>query len=567
MNGQPPRWRAWVFAWLAAFFTFAAVAHGNFETTDAGFTMHAARALWVRGDSGLRRADQGGALPGECAGALHIHRAEAGGNRSNGKVGANDLAYVWFPMGHVWLLVPFVAAGDALRAALPGVDAAYRERIAPGAPEAAVVGLLDYLEGSPVLMQGLIALLVPAACMATTVLLLFLLARALGAVARDAAISTLAIVFTTQCFALGRETLSDGPGLTLFVAALLGTVRISSGSGAPRTALWTGLVAGAAVLLRYQTAFAVIVMAIAIAIVCRRTRQWRDLVLFGLGGAPALVLMLLIDHARFGNPFDTGYPDASEWLNQPIWLGATKILFAAGRGIMWLSPLLWLALPLALRGREPMRWRWLAWLLFLTPLLFFATANGWQGGRCWGVRYVTPGVVALLALVLPQTAPWRRWPKAWLLLLAAGAFVNLTSVVAPVRGVIQLADQAAQASGAVGVTDDVISWQPRYTPLLANWGYAVASWRSGFEDAQQRPLADARAIETVFGVVPRDDRQARAPDRWEDRAGRHLWWRFWGELFAVPWWALLLPVVVLAAAFARLAARAAGAATSFPTPA
>ena len=37
-------------AWLGAFLLFVCVAHGNFETTDAGFTMHAARALWHRGD-------------------------------------------------------------------------------------------------------------------------------------------------------------------------------------------------------------------------------------------------------------------------------------------------------------------------------------------------------------------------------------------------------------------------------------------------------------------------------------------------------------------------------------
>lgn len=557
MNGTPQRWRVYVFAWLATFFGFVAVAHGNFETTDAGFTMHSARALWTRGDSGLRRPDQGAELPGEALGALWIHVHEAGGQRSNGAVGTNGLAYPWFPMGHVWLLVPFAAAGDALRAALPAVEQAYRAVEAPGATDAQLLQHEAYLSGSPVLMQGPIALLVPAACIATTALLLFLLARALGAVPRDALLSTSAIVLGTQCFALGRETLSDGPGLTFFVAALLGTVRLCTSGSSARTAVLTGAAAGAAVLLRYQTAFAVIALAIALTIVCRRARRWRDLVLFALGGAPALVLMLAVDHARFGNPFDTGYPKVSQWLEQPIWLGTLKILFAAGRGIMWFSPLLWLALPVAACAREPVRWRWLAWVLFLTPVLFFATANGWQGGSCWSVRYVTPGVVALLAFVLPQAAPWRRWPRTWWLLVTTGVLVNVTSVVAPVRGVIQLAAQAASASGIDGVTDNLLSWHPRYTPLLANWRYAVASCCSDFEDAQQHPRADARAIETVFGVVPREPMQARGPDRWEDRAGRHLWWRFWGELLAVPWWALLLPVAGLAAACALLAVRSA----------
>jgi len=33
----------------------------------------------------------------------------------------------------------------------------------------------------------------------------------------------------------------------------------------------------------------------------------------------------------------------------------------------------------------------------------FSCTNGWQSGQCWGVRYVTAGVVAFLAIVLPQS--------------------------------------------------------------------------------------------------------------------------------------------------------------------
>jgi hypothetical protein len=544
--------RRLLFAWLATFFGFAAVAHGNFETTDAGFTMHAAHGLWSRGDSGLRRGDQGGELPGEQAGALDIHASQAEGRRRNGKVGTNDFAYVWFPVGHVWLLAPFAAAGDALRAAFPAVEQAYRDRVVPGVPDHALAGRLEYLEGSPVLMQAPIALLVPPACAATMLLLAFAIARRLGATQRDAWWSALAIVLATQCFALGREQLSDGPGLALLLATLLAVVAVHRGAG-PGTAALGGLAASAAVVLRYPAVLAVAAGAVVLALACRRRRDWRPLAAFVLAGLPLAALFLATNHARFGDALDTGYPSAGDWFGQGPW-NAWKILFGAGRGVMWLSPLLWLALPLAARRANVPQLRWLAWTLLALPVLLFATANGWNGGRNWGCRYVTPGVVAFLALVLPQAQPWRRWPKATAALLLLGALASVASVLAPTRGVLQLAAQAFGASGDAGHPDDVAGWHPRYAPLLVNWRYAAASARGDF-DAGDGGASAVDAIDIVFGVAARTPDEARGPDRWEDRAFRHLWWRFHADLLGLPGWLLLAPVAALAALFAVLAAR------------
>lgn len=532
------RWWHWVALWLATFGAFAAVAHGNLETTDAGFTMVAARNLWLRGDSGIRRADQGGQGDGELAGAHYIHT-----ERTAGKIGTNGVAYTWFPVGHVWLLVPFVAVGERLDAALTAVDATFRERVARGASDG---GMTSILQGRPIGTQGLISLLVPPACAASILLLLLQIARTLGADRRAAAITALSILFATQGFAFGRETLSDGPGLTFLLGALLAVVAVQRGKGTVATSLGGGLAAGAAVLLRYQNAALLVAVGTVLVVACWRQRRWRDLAAFACGVLPAAVLLLAVNHARFGDPFDTGYPKVDDWLVQPMWLGATKILFAAGRGVAWFSPLVWLALPFALARRAgPLRW--LGWALFLFPLAFFALANGWQGGQCWAARYVTHGLVALLVLTLPHSQPWRRWPKAWLLLVLLGLFVNVTSVVAPVRGVLQLGAQAVAASGAVGDAADITGWQPRYSPLWGNWRYAFASRTGGFEDELGQPRdGSAHTIEALFGVAATIPEQGRAPIRWEDRCGRHLWWRFWGDLLGIPGWLLLLPCVALA---------------------
>jgi hypothetical protein len=543
VNGASGWWH-WCALWLATFAAFAAVAHGNLETTDAGFTMQAARGLWQRGDSGLRTAAQGGEVPGETAGADYLRQGKSG------KVGLHDLAYPWFPVGHVWLLVPLVAMGEPLDRALAAADATFRERVARGAHDQ---GTTSIIQGRPIGTQGLISLLLPPACAASTLLLLLQLARTLGANRRAAAITALSILFATQGFAFGRETLSDGPGLTFLLGALLAVVAVQRGKGSVRSSLLGGLAAGAAVLLRYQNAALLIAVGVVLVGACWRQRRWRNFGAFTCGVLPAAALLLAVDYARFGDPFDTGYPKVDDWLVQPMWLGATKILFAAGRGVAWFSPLVWLALPCALSRRAgPLRW--LGWALFMFPLSFFALANGWQGGQCWAARYVTHGLVALLVLTLPHSQPWRRWPKAWLLLVLLGLFVNVTSVVAPVRGVRQLSAQAVAASGAVGDEADITSWQPRYSPLWVNWRYAFASHVGGFEDEHGHPRnGSAHTIEALFGVVATAPAQALAPIRWEDRCGRHLWWRFWGDLLGIASWALLLPCLLGAFCFAALA--------------
>lgn len=557
-EGRTLGWAPWL-AWLGTFLLFVCVAHGNFETTDAGFTMHAARSLWHRGDSALLTAEQGGELIGEQVGAGVIIDSERKGGRISGKIGRNGHAYVWYPMGHVFLMTLFIPVGEAVAAWLPDADHRFRQKV-PGFFQ-------SFVEGSPVVTQGVISLLVPSLCFATSILLLFMIARELGAGLRDAVWTALAIGLATQAFSLGREQLSDGPGLMLLLATLLPVVRIHLGTHSRKTAAWAGLMGGAAVLLRYQTAVAVVAFGLLVVLACRRRKDYRDLVMFLVGGAPMLLLFLLTNYLRFGNPLVTGYPDVGDWFTASPLAGMTKLLFAAGRGMMWFSPILWLAVPYALQWRTKIQLRWLAWVLFATPLLIFMTAQGWQGGQAWAIRYVTPGVVALLVIVLPQTRPWDHWPYVWKTLVAVGWFVSVTSVVAPVRGQIQLMGQAVQAERARAVaegrlpvveqkvdTADFGGWHPDYTPLVANWLYALHSRVRHFEDEAGKPRhGGENSIIPVYGVAPfvalhgAPNTQGNVPMHWADRCGRHLWWRFWGDLYGVNGWLLVLPIAVLGA--------------------
>jgi hypothetical protein len=140
--------------------------------------------------------------------------------------------------------------------------------------------------------------------------------------------------------------------------------------------------------------------------------------------------------------------------------------------------------------------------------------------------------------------------------------VNLTSLVAPTRGENQLAGQAVLAMydarhrrGEISDQDwksvnddqaDHFFFQPRFSPLHANWTYAWRSLTGGFEDEHGQPRDGAQyTIEPLFGVTSDVPAYGIAPVFWEDRGFRHLWFRFWGALLGVPWWllwlALLLP--------------------------
>lgn len=551
----------WLQAWLGTFLLLFVVGHGSIENTDATVTMHAARALWQRGDSGLRGSAQQPEWRGEAFIADYVRLRASEGVPFYGKQGENGLVYVWFPMGHLALMLPVVALGEGLDTLFPAVERTFQQTVAPGVADANLILNPSWRDGHLVFDQALCAML-PAVFGAFSILLLFGIARALGAGGRDALWSTLAIAVGTQFFPLARESLSDGPGLCFLLAALLVTVRSCGGQATPRELAFGGAAAGMAVLSRYPHGTLVPFLALAIVLAARRTRRWRDPLAFAAGGLPLLVLLLLVNWLRHGDVTDTGYPQASSWFNYPIWFGAIKILFAAGKGILWFSPLLWLAIPLALRRRGELRLGWLAWLLFLIPLAMFSSTPGWQSGQCWGVRYVTPGIVCLLAIVLPQLLPWQRlrWPV--LGLVAVGVFVNLTGVIAPSRGHNQLAGQAVLAmyqrehqAGRITDADwdsvqqdpaDHFFFEPRFSPLHSNWTYAARSLAGHFENARQLPKnGSENTIEPLFGVAAVTPMQGAAPVYWEDRGGRHLWWTFWGALLGISGWLLVLPVAAL----------------------
>ncbi|MEZ5963412.1 MAG: hypothetical protein R3F56_06150 [Planctomycetota bacterium] len=540
-------------AWLllAAMCFFGLFAHGYVENGDAEMTMHAARAWWRTGDPGLQQEGPTTTLAERTiAGWIHTP-----GPPDFGMVGTNGRAYVWFPIGHQALMVPCVAAGESLARAFP-------------APEAELRRLKGEAFGELFWSRFLCSLL-PIPFAAGTVVLVFLLARSLGLSSREALRVTLAATLCTAFWPGSSETMSDTPGTFFLLGAVVAVfvfhAAAGRGEGAVVPMLLGGASAGAAVLVRYPHAASVMVLTAGAAWVAWRAGRWRELLAFAVAGLPFAVALLAANWLRFASLTETGYSAGAtkEWFSYPPWLGGALILAAPGKGILWFSPVLWPALAQLLRRAT---WR-CAWPVLVAlgcagvPIAISAHTAGWAAGQCWSVRYVTPGVVLLVTVLLAVGRPWRRRPRLFAAACALGALVSLGGVLTPYRGDRNLAYHATRAAypdRSEGELPMIWDFEPRFSPIKSHWIYAWLSLTGRLEVG-----GSANTTEPLFGVRVDDGAKPLRPSQVEDRGFRHWWWRYGAGLFGWPRWpaAVLALGAALAAALAwrRLGGRKGGA--------
>lgn len=197
-------------------------------------------------------------------------------------------------------------------------------------------------------------------------------------------------------------------------------------------------------------------------------------------GAVPLVLSgclyLWYNWYRFGNPLTSGYI-AGEEFSAIWWQGLVGLTISPGRGLLWYTP--WL--PLALFGtlRLWRRDRALTLVIAGSALLYvlvYAKWYLWSGGYAWGPRFLVP-IVPLLALLVapllePDARPQPAPPGGWRGLLW---FTGLLGFLVNGIGVLwdfQLHQQALEATGLpLFAFESFIN--PRYAqiPGLARLGW------------------------------------------------------------------------------------------------
>ncbi len=497
--------RALWLLFLASFGLFGFTAHGYTENGDAQITMVAARAWLLRGDPGLVAAGDTQLL----AEGQEIWRTEriiAGAitdadNPRFGRTGVNGKQYIWFPIGHQLLLVPFVWMGELLAGWFPG-------------PEADLIALRDSEWGDFFWAQFFCSL-VPSLAAAGALVLLFLLARAMACTPAEAISLSLVATLCTQFWPGSSETTSDMPGLFFLLAAFYGVLRYHQGCWQGPGLFLAGLCAGAAVSLRYPHALPVAVLCLWAGISAFRSQRRRQLGALILGGLPSLVFLATANYLRFGSLSETGYSGATGLLTKPPLIGLYLVLLSWGKGVLWFSPPLMLALAM-LRRRCLTAPVVAALLILVLPAVLIGSLHYWAAGMCWGIRYLTPSVVIVVAVLFAQERPWRRRPGWFITVAVLGFLVNLGGVLTPYRGQQELANHAVQAAyEKAGV--DVVNTRWAFSPLHSHWTYAYLSLSGRIGSGRSED-----STEPLFGQeIPSGRPPPRLTFR-EDSGFRHL---------------------------------------------
>lgn len=452
------------------------------------------------------------------------------------RVGTDGRYYSWFGVGQALVGVPFWWVGHGLGALFPQIEARHSESRAYGLPRS------EYFEH---LLVGWRTPLVGA----LTCGLLFLIARRVGVSRRGSLWSSIGYGLCTFAWPQARDNLSDVQATFLVVLALHLVLLVRESFARfdrpSRLVLFSaGGAAGLLVLTRVAAAPVALVVAAAMAwvTVAGRRRMWSTPLVSGQAGgkhaaldlawfaAPAAVcaaFLLWANHARFGDPFETGYGEAvgsGTFFSYPPLLGLAGITIAPGKGALWLAPAL-LLVPVGL-------WRLRSDRLLLSSVLASAIVvalpvihtQTFHGAWTYGPRYVLPAVAVLWIAVAAafdvlRAEPWRWLPPSLLLF----------GVVTCLPGV--LVDQSTHHSLALQAAREVWPDLPgetererddhRFLNLQWDWRFAApwAHWRILRHRAAGLP--ERFDAEQLY-FVPLDEPLVVVHDR--DHGFQHLAW-------------------------------------------
>ena len=456
---------------------------GHINTPDGQVMFNVNRAILDHGTVAIAP------LPGYNFGGLY---AENGGERR---------LYSKFGLGTSLATLPFMGLGNALlplaRDSEKGLFADYQLRLdalnAARAPAVPYARKLWYNPSADNYREALLAYFatwVNPLVVAGIGALLFLLGMQLGLGAGLSLLLAIASNFATPLWHYAGEYFAE-PFSALAPLVFLWAARESlPAGGPPRTGLAFagGLGLGFGVLARSANAI-LLPWAALYALWLARDREWRTtfrwLAGMALGGLVPLLAVLAYNYARFHSVFETGYGDEAGHFSTPFLGGLYGLSFSPGRGIVWHFPLILLGL-----GGAWLAWRrWRAETVFIfgvaaTYLVFYAKWHSWEGGWCWGPRFL----VAVMPLLLLPAVPaaqfcWRRGGFArtglLLLLLAAvlvafgGVLINYNPFICWLRD--WYAHEAAEFAARWGYASyyDIMRWRWEYSPVFRAFSFPV----------------------------------------------------------------------------------------------
>jgi hypothetical protein len=312
-----------------------------------------------------------------------------------------------YPPGQAFALLPWYVVGQSAGRHLPGVPAASRDAFSD-----------FFLTGESAFFSALAAALS---------LYIFL---ELGIAPKISLFAAGILAFATPLAVYSGWLYSEPLAAALLLAAA--AVLFST----PQTAhisilrgLSTGALLGAAIWVRPTHVIAVPVF-LAAMLVRERKKGWGPAIALAAVAGTAVALLLWRNSYLHGNLLDFGYPSAAEGgkdlitFQTPLETGLLGFLVSPGKSIFLFSPpilLAMLGLPRAWR-----RDRGLAVVAAAAPLvylLFFATYTQWEGGYCYGPRYLIPALALLGLGIGPALEAASRRVRLLAVAVFAGGFL------------------------------------------------------------------------------------------------------------------------------------------------
>jgi len=198
-------------------------------------------------------------------------------------------------------------------------------------------------------------------------------------------------------------------------------------------------------------------------------RAARRVLVFGTAAlSAALLAWALYNRARYGDVFVLGYGD--EGFHGSLALGLSGLTVSIGRGLLIYSAPTVLALAGFLVLRKDEGWGALKPVLafqtaaFGAYLLLYATWDSFEGGWCWGPRFLLP-FVPVLHLAIPHLARRARaWPAPAKAVFVLPFVVGFAVNAAEDLGVWRDFEKATFGDGSIDYRRSVFT--PRYAALL-----------------------------------------------------------------------------------------------------
>jgi len=355
--------RVFIFLFLFLNFLYLVTSSGRVRTMDEVIVDYQAESLVTRGST---------AVPQAVAAGMYY-----------GKLDRTGSPQAPYGAGQAVLVAPWHLLGRLARMVTPGIPA-----------QAQDIALDAVVTGSSATFAALAGAMV------------FLLLAQMGTNAGAALTASLLVALSTPLFAYSSWFFSEPLAAAILLAAAWALFGITAETpiSLPRASL-AGLLLGLALWVRPAHALALPVFLLAI-LVRERGRGIRAAAAVAAVAGVFGAAYLLRNQALFGSFFDFGYPAAAEGgkrLNSfetPLSTGLAGFLFSPGKSLFLFALPLLLAMPGVVRLAR--RNRGLAVIAGLTPVvyvLFYARYTQWEGGYCYGPRYLLP-VIPLLALGL-----------------------------------------------------------------------------------------------------------------------------------------------------------------------